>query len=74
MTENVEVAVIGHELEELMFRAVPLIDHFLHKIFVIVQSKAERSLVSFASGVTLNVQSHLTIDAAWAVAHIDRPD
>jgi hypothetical protein len=55
MTENVQVAVVGPKLEELVFRAVPLIDHFLHHIFVIVQSKAERSLVGLATGVTLNV-------------------
>ena len=41
-----------------MFRSVPLIDHFLHEIFVIVQLKAERSLVGFATCVTLNVQPH----------------
>jgi hypothetical protein len=29
MTENVEVAVIGPQLEELMFGAVPLIHNFL---------------------------------------------
>jgi hypothetical protein len=40
MTENVEVAVIGPKLEELMLRAVPLIDYFLNEIFVIVQLKA----------------------------------
>jgi hypothetical protein len=28
MAENVEVAVVGPELEELMFGAVPLIDDF----------------------------------------------
>ena len=58
MTENVEVAVVGTELEERMFWAVPLIDNLLHEIFVIVQLKAKWSLVGFATGVTLNVQPH----------------
>jgi hypothetical protein len=56
MSENVKVAVIGPKLEQLMFWAVPLIEHFLHKIFVIVQLKAKWSLVGLATGVTLNVQ------------------
>lgn len=58
MTQNIEVAIVGSEFEELMFRAVPLIDHFLHEIFVIVQLKAKWSFVGFATGVTLNVQGH----------------
>jgi len=33
VTENVKVAVVRPELEELMFGAVPLIQHFLDKIF-----------------------------------------
>ena len=41
MTENVQVAVVGPKLDELVFRAVALIDHFLHHVFVIVQSKAD---------------------------------
>ena len=45
MTENVEVAVVGTELEERMPGAMPLIDHFLNHVFVIVQLKAEWSLV-----------------------------
>jgi hypothetical protein len=58
MTENIQVAVIGPELEELMFGAVPLIDDFLHEILALVQLKAKRSLVGLTTGVTLNVQPH----------------
>jgi len=58
MTQNVKVAVVGTELEEFMFGAVPLIDDFLHEILVIVQLKAERSLIGLATGVALNVQVH----------------
>jgi hypothetical protein len=55
VTENVEIAVVGPELEELVIRAVPLIDDFLDHIFVIVQLKTKWSLVGLATGVTLNV-------------------
>ena len=58
MTENVDIAVIGPHLEEFVFGAVPLIDHFLDEIFVLVQLKPKRSLVGLATGVTLNVQAH----------------
>src|SRR4051812_23227130 len=58
MTENIKVAVVGPKLDEFMFRAVPLIQNFLHEILVIVQLKPKWSLVSFATGVTLNVQPH----------------
>jgi len=59
MTENVDIAVIGPHLEEFVFGAVPLIDHFLDEIFVLVQLKPKRSLVGLATGVTLNVQPHV---------------
>ena len=58
MTENVKVTVIGSELEEFVFRAIPLIDHLLHKIFALVQSKPKWSLVAFATCVTLDEQLH----------------
>jgi len=58
MAENVEIAIIGTKLEEGVFRAMPLIDHFLHEILAVVQLKAKRSLVRLVSGVTLDVQPH----------------
>lgn len=61
MTEDVYVAVIGPKLEELMFRPVPLIDHFLHPIFVIVQLEAKQSFVCFMTGVTLYEHPHGSI-------------
>jgi len=30
MAQNVEIAIVGSELEELMFRTVPVIDYFFH--------------------------------------------
>ena len=47
MTDDVKVAVIGTELKERMFGAVPLIDDLLHEILVIVQLKAKRSPLAF---------------------------
>ena len=58
MTENVEVAVVRSDLEELVFWPIPLIEDFFHKILVLVQLKAKWSLVGLATGVTLNVQPH----------------
>lgn len=63
MTQDVKIAIVGTKLEELMFRAVPLIDHFLHKIFTVVHLKAEGSLITFATGVTMNLQPHTLIVA-----------
>jgi len=40
MMQDVKVAVIGTELKEHVFEAVPLINYFLHEIFVIAQVKA----------------------------------
>ena len=58
MTKNGQVAVVGSDLEDCVFWAVPLIDDFLDKILVVVQLKAKRPLVSRATGVTLDVQPH----------------
>ena len=58
MTENVEVAVVRSDLEELVFWPIPLIEDFLHKILVLVQLKPQRSFVRLATGVALNVQAH----------------
>ena len=58
MAQDIQVAVVGQELEELMFRPVPPIDDFLDKIFVVVQLEPKWSFVSFATGVALNVEHH----------------
>src|SRR5262249_19878961 len=57
-TDNVEIAIVGPDLEEHVLWAIPPIDHFLDHILVIVQLKAKGSLVCFATGITLNVQPH----------------
>lgn len=58
MAEDVEIAVIGPKLEELVVGAVPLIENFLHELLVIVQLKAQRLLVYLVSGITENAESH----------------
>jgi hypothetical protein len=68
MPENVEVAVVGTNLEDDVLRAVPLIDYFLHKIFPMIQSKANWPFVPLAARVAVNVQLHLIIvaqDPMW---------
>ena len=63
MTKNVEVAVVGTELEEDVFWTVPLIDYFLYEIFAITKSKANWPFVALPARVALNVQLHLIIVA-----------
>jgi hypothetical protein len=63
MTENVEVVIVGTQLEEDVFWTVPLVDYFLYEIFAIPQSKANRSFLPFAPRVALNVQLHVFIVA-----------
>jgi len=63
MTENVEVAVVGANLEEDVLWTVPLVDYFLHKIFAMIQSKANWLFVPLPARVALNMQLHLIIVA-----------
>lgn len=63
MTENVEVAVVGTNLEEDVLWTVPLVDYFLHKIFAMIQSKANWPFVPLPARVALNMQLHLIIVA-----------
>jgi hypothetical protein len=58
MAENVEVAIVGTELEEDVFWTVPLVQYFLYEIFAIIQSKADWPFVRFGPGITLNLQLH----------------
>jgi hypothetical protein len=63
MTENVEVAVVGANLEEDVLWTVPLIDYFLDKVFAMIQSKANWPFVALAARVAVNLQLHLIIVA-----------
>jgi hypothetical protein len=58
MAQDVEVAIAGLELEKNMLGAVPLVDHVLHEILVVVQPKANGPLFGFATGVTLDLKIH----------------
>lgn len=63
MTENVEVAVVGTNLEEDVLWTIPLIDYFLHKILAMIKLKANWPFVPLAARVALNPQPHFTIVA-----------
>ncbi len=63
MTEDVEVAVVGTNLEGDVLWTVPLVDYFLHKIFAMIQSKANWPFVTLSARVALNLQLHLIIVA-----------
>jgi hypothetical protein len=63
MTDNVNVAVVGAELEEDVLWTVPLVDDFLYVIFAIAQLKANWPFVALPAGIAVNVQPHLIIVA-----------
>jgi hypothetical protein len=58
MPEDVEVLIIRPELKKDVFRAVPLVEYFLNKIFVLIQLKANWPFVCLNACITLNVQPH----------------
>jgi hypothetical protein len=63
MTENVEVAVVGTNLEEDVLWTVPLVDYFLYQTFAMIQLEANWSFVPLPARVALNMNLHLIIVA-----------
>ena len=63
MPDDVDVVVVGTELEEDLFWTVPLIDDFLDEIFAIAQLKAHWPFVALPSGIGMHAQLHLMIVA-----------
>ena len=63
MPDDVDVAVVGTELEEDLFWTVPLIDDFLDEIFAMTQLKAHRPFVTLPARVGMHAQLHLIIVA-----------
>jgi hypothetical protein len=61
MTDNVDVAVVGTELEEDVFWTVPLVDDFLYEVIAIAELKANWPLVALPARVAVNTQLHLII-------------
>ena len=58
MPQHIEISVIGADFEALIADAVPLVQNLLHFICTGLDSEgseAERALVGFESGVTLNL-------------------
>src|SRR5215471_11420348 len=68
MTEDVEVAVVGANLEEDVFWTVPLVDDFLHKVFAMTHAKANWPFVPGPARIALNMQLHFIIVAHANVA------
>src|SRR5215469_8212575 len=63
MPDDVDVAVVGAELEEDLSWTVPLIDDFLDEIFAIAQLKAHWPFVALPACVAVYAQLHLMIVA-----------
>jgi len=57
--QNVEIAVIGADVEKDVLWAVPLVEEFLDKVFVSFQSKANRPFVRRPIRVAIHFQLHL---------------
>lgn len=60
MPEDVQVAVICPDFVPGVFRAVPLIEHFLDYVFVFIDSEADRSFISYPSRVALDLHPHIS--------------
>jgi hypothetical protein len=58
MPEDIEVPIIGSQLEEKMVRPVPLIEYLFDQVFAAVQLKASRLLVASMTRVALDAQHH----------------
>ena len=58
MSKNVQVSVVGPDFEEMVVRAVPLIDDFLHEVLMFAKPKADGALVRLLAGVALHNQIH----------------
>ena len=61
MADNVDVAVVGTELEKDVFWTVPLVDYFLYEIIAIAQLKTNWPLIALPARVAANAQLHLLI-------------
>jgi hypothetical protein len=61
LTEDVEVAVIGSDLEESVVGPVPLVKNLLNYPQLVSQVKPYWSLVRLASGIAFHAQLHLLI-------------
>jgi hypothetical protein len=49
MAQYIKVAVIDAELEEEVFRPVPLVDDLFHDVLVVVEIEADWPLVLFSA-------------------------
>ena len=49
MSKDIDVAIIGAQLEKGIVRPIPAIQHFLHYIVMIIQLKANRIFIGSRS-------------------------
>ena len=54
--QDIKVAVIRQNLEEIILRAVPLIDNLFHRVFMMAKPKPHRPLVSLSTGIAVHIQ------------------
>jgi hypothetical protein len=57
--QSIAIAVVCADLEEGLFRAIPLIDNFDDQVLMVVELKAHGPLVRFAAGIALYPDGHL---------------
>ena len=63
MPDDLNVGVVGTELEEDLFWTVPLVDNFLDEIFAMTQLKANWPFVALPARIAVYAQLHLIIVA-----------
>jgi len=56
--EDVEVAIVGVDLEEQVLGAIPLVDNFVDDVLVIAHAEAYGALTFFMAGVAVDVEFH----------------
>ncbi len=57
-SENVEVVIVGPDIEPSVRRAIPLVEHFLDAVFVPVNAKNDRPLLALVTGIAVDLQFH----------------
>jgi len=73
MPDDIDVAVVGTELEEDLLWTVPLIDDFLDEVFAITQLKAHWPLVALPARVAVDAQLHLMLVAQNSARNAEVP-
>ena len=56
--KDVQIAVVCSDLEVLIVRTVPLIQHFLNEVVAIAKPEADWAFVGFLAGIAFDLQGH----------------